>query len=390
MPLVRQRHRAALVALVVTVLTFPTAAKAQDQKVVTPAFDFSGVIFANWQQRSDSATKAVNGGQATNKFDVERAYLTFKMPAGDRASIRVTTDLFNSGVGGGNWTIRLKYAYLQWNFANDIGGTKGFNALARFGVVHTVLIDHVEGFWPRYLGTSGTDRNSFFSSADAGAAVLVNLPNKMGEVYWTLTNGSGYSTGEGDRFKDFAARVSLTPLGNSTSLFKTLTISPWFYDGSAGSKFFNGGAGQVGAVTDGLTKTRYGVFVGNKDPKLSLGVDWAMRTDQTEGGLNTTASPRTTTDVKGSLLSLFAIVRPGAFADPKGPMSRWGLVGRLDTFTPNTDANGKPANQFITAGAFLDLTSKVTMSLDVQNQTRKSGSTTPESKLLFLHFQAAF
>jgi hypothetical protein len=220
----------------------------------------------------------------------------------------------------------------------------------------------------------------------------------MGEVYGTLTNGSGYTAAEADRFKDLALRVSLTPLGNTTGIFKTVTISPWVYDGAAGSKFAVGGAGQVGsgtngAITDGLTKTRYGVFVGNKDPKLILGVDWAMRTDEQEGGLNTTASPRTTSDQKGSLLSLFGVVRPGAFADAKGPMGKWGVIGRLDTFTPNTTANSdgnKPANQFVTAGVFWDWTSRITTSLDLQQQTRKDGSITAETKVLFVHLQATF
>jgi hypothetical protein len=76
--------------------------------------------------------------------------------------------------------------------------------------------------------------------------------------------------------------------------------------------------------------------------------------------------------------------------DEKGPMSNWGLVGRIDTFTPNKDATGKPANQYTVFGAFWDLTSRITLSLDAQNQTRKDGSKTPETKVLFAHMQATF
>ena len=42
--------------------------------------DFSGVLYANFQYRGDKGTS-----KSQNKFDVERAYLTFRMPAGDRA-----------------------------------------------------------------------------------------------------------------------------------------------------------------------------------------------------------------------------------------------------------------------------------------------------------------
>src|SRR5690349_23878492 len=55
--------------------------------VTIPPLDFSGVIYSNFQYRVDQ------GNPNFNKFDLERAYLTFRMPAGDRASIRITTDV---------------------------------------------------------------------------------------------------------------------------------------------------------------------------------------------------------------------------------------------------------------------------------------------------------
>jgi hypothetical protein len=369
---------------------------AQDNQVKTPAFDFSGVLYANWQSRSDSTAKAQNAGKGSNKFDVERVYLNFRMPAGERASIRVTTDVYNSVTVGGyyaGWTVRLKYAYLQWNFANDIGGSKGFNALARFGMLHTVVVDHEEGFWPRYLSLTDVERTGgFFSSADVGAAGLVTLPNKMGEFYATITNGTGYGTAENDRFKDFAARISLTPLANGTSLIKGLTISPYAYIGNTASQFQNGGAGQVGPVPDGLTKNRYGAFIGNKDPRLTFGLGYGQRTETTERGLNTAGSPRITTDVTGKLSSAFVIVRPGSWMDPK-TTGKIALFGRLDSFQPVDSLDYK--SQLTIFGASYDINSKVTFSLDYQALSRKD---TPagtlaqpaETKTLFLHSQIIF
>jgi hypothetical protein len=169
---------------------------------------------------------------------------------------------------------------------------------------------------------------------------------------------------------------------------KTLTFSPWVYAGNSASKFQNGGTGQAGSVSDGLTRNRTGVFVGIKDRRLSAGFDYGRRTETTEGGANTAANPRTTTNVTGRVTAAFAIVRPGAFATPTGPASNWGVIARLDNAKPNTAAD--PANQFITAGLFWEPTSKVTISLDAQNQSRKHGSTTAESKVVFLHWQAFF
>jgi len=365
-------------------------------KVVTPALDFSGVIYANYQYRSDSATRAANGGKPGSKFDVERVYLNFRMPAGDRASIRVTADIFNNGDAATNgyykgWIARFKYAYLQLNVSNDLAGVKGLGALMRFGMLHTVVIDHEEGFWPRYLGQVAIERNGFFSSADVGAAVAVTLPHRWGEVYGTITNGPGYTASESDRFKDVALRVSLTPFANREALggwLNTLTVSPWAYAGQTASKFQNGGVGQVGGVSDGLARNRYGLFVGNKDRRLAFGLDYARRTETAEGGTNTATSPRTTTDVTGKVTSVFAIARPAAWKDVNSRSAIWGIIARCDEFKPD-DTKG-PANRFTTYSLFWEPTPRVTVSLDVQHQARKRGSTTPESNVLFLHWQALF
>jgi hypothetical protein len=382
--------------LALTAFAAPRAGRAQAAPV-TPAFDFSGVIYANFQRRTDDATKAANGGNAGSKFDLDRVYLNFRMPAGDRASIRVTTDVFNSADQSGTsyykgWTARLKYAYLQWNFANDIGGAKGLNATARFGMLQTVVVEHEEQYSPRYLSQTDLERTAgFFSSADLGAAVLVTLPKKMGEVYANVVNGPGYSAAEADRFKDPGVRLTLTPFANGNAIGawgKTLVISPWVYSGKTASKFQNGGTGQVGSVSDGLKRNRYGLFIATRDPRLTVGVNYGKRTETTEQGDNTVASPRATTDVSGRVMSGFVMIKPAAFKNPASQAAKWGLFARLDSFKPNTDA--EPSNQFSIISLFWEPTAKVTFSLDSQNLTRKNGSTTPESKGLFFHIQALF
>ena len=72
-------------------LAFPVVSSAQqpapDTTKPAPAasvsipVDFSGVIYANYQYRGDAGA-----AKSANKFDLERAYLTFRMPAG--ASLR--------------------------------------------------------------------------------------------------------------------------------------------------------------------------------------------------------------------------------------------------------------------------------------------------------------
>ena len=391
------------VALVPAQSVFAQA--AEPPKVVTPTLDFSGVIYGNYRYTYDSATKAANGTQATNKFDIERVYLNFRMPAGEDGSIRVTTDVFNNGgtCAGcyAGWTVRLKYAYFQYNFLHDIGGSKGFNAVARIGMLHTAQVDHEEGFFPRWISQVALERNGFFSSSDVGIAGLLTLPNKWGELYAVMDNGTGYSQIETDPYKEYAARLSLTPFGNGSNILKTLTLSPFVFVGHTASKFINGGTGQVGPVTDGNTRNREGVFLGLKDRRLTLGAEWAQRTETVELGSNTAASPRTTYDNSGTVTSAFAIVRPfELFADDPKQHSPFGIIARVDRFNPFSDQRSagpttgnqttSSANQLIIAGLFWDLNSKMTFSVDLQDLKPQGGSTTLESKVLFAHWQVAF
>lgn len=387
----------------------------QAPTVVTPALDFSGVVFGSYGYRTDSAAKAGLGGSNPNQFSVDRAYLTFKMPAGDNGAIRITTDIYQNTNSAQNsyyagWMVRIKYAYLQYTgLKNSVGD--GSSLVGRIGILHTVVIDHEEGFWPRYLNQTALEKNGFFSSADGGVAGLLTLGNKWGEVYGTITNGPGYGSYEKDRFKDFAARVSLTPLAHDkdmNAILKTFTISPWAYKGWVASSFAAGGAGQVGpgtngAITDGMQHDRYGIFTGLKERRLTAGAEWAQRTDGGEKGSNTTAAPRTTFDSTGRLLDAFAIIRPIELAN-SGEKSALSLVGRFDHFTPNTSptaanyAGSTPSYNYWVLGASYDVNQKITLALDWQKTTGTSFPTptgtniraTPDNSSIFLHFQATF
>src|SRR6516165_12127135 len=112
------------------VITLPAGAQTPTTPAPTPAtagFDFSGVIFGNWQIKTDSASKANLGGSSPNLFDLGRAYLTFRMPAGDNGAVRITTDIFQNTNPAQNayyagWVVRLKYGYLQYTGARNSMG----------------------------------------------------------------------------------------------------------------------------------------------------------------------------------------------------------------------------------------------------------------------------
>jgi hypothetical protein len=377
----------------------PAAPAPQPAAPAPSPLSFSGVIFGSYNYQLPT-TPAQLRNQTDNSFVVDRAYLTFRIAAGERTSIRVTTDVFQSTDSTSNaYTVRAKYAYLQYDAPKMANGAQ---VTGRIGILQNVLIDHLEAFWPRYLSQAATERAGYFSSADVGLATLVTLPHKWGEVYANVVNGPGYQLRERDRFKDFALRLTLTPLMNSSasSLFQTFTITAWGYKGATASTFVNGGVGQVGAVGEALDRSRAGVFVGIRDPRLIIGGEFTQRHDGAETGLNTALSPRVEATATGRLLSGFAIVRPLAFTDATGK-SPFGLVGRYDHVTPTASTTGfttapssSNAYHFLIGGVFYDLSQRAQIALDYQEALASNNdvSAAPpgQSKGYYAHFNVNF
>lgn len=336
----------------------PLALGAQTTAPAAPRLDFSGLIFGAFQYQTAA------GARNNNKFDVERAYLNFRMPVADRLSIRVTADLSAQQSGTGH-VLRDKYAFLQY----DRVPSKGWTGFVRAGILQTVTIEHHETFWPRWMGQTAVERFGYFSSADVGVAGQVGFPNKRGEAYAVISNGAGYTKPEADRFKSFAARASYTPLASGKhGLMTTFTVSPWVEINQAASKFVTGGAGQIGAVGTGLSRNRYGVFVGIRDPRLVIGAGASQRIDGTESGANTGASPRTVTDVTGKLYTFFTVVRPFQLVDStsKSPIS---FLARFDQVQPDTKLSSQ-SNHMFEASMIIDVahSKRAQIAFDFQEQ----------------------
>ena len=364
--------------------TRPAPPSPPPAATVSIPVDFSGVLYANFQYRGDKGPS-----KSQNKFDLERAYLTFRMPAGDRASIRITADVFQQTTTPNDafyrgWVIRAKYAYLQYDYLKSAS----WNGVVRGGLIHNVVIDHIESFWPRWISQSPVERSGFFSSSDAGVGTLVTLPNKFGEFYATIVNGPGYTSRETDRFKDYSARLSLTPLsGSGNKVIKTLALTGWTYVGAVASSFAAGGAGQIGPVGSSLPRKRSGVFLGVRDPRLSAGAEWDTRKDARETGANTLLSPRVEVDSTGRLVAGFATIKPFQLINDRSTMPL-GLIARWDRFKPNTATPGY-VNTVI-GGLTWDLNKKSALSLDYQEQTPTNGAIAAVTKTYFLHLVANF
>ena len=397
------RSRLAFAALLVVIASLPSAAQtapAAAQPAPVPPLSVSGLVFGSYNYQLPT-TPAQLANQNDNGFIVDRAYLTVRAPAGDRLSVRLTTDVYQTSETNAQnaYTIRAKYAYLQYDPAKFANGGSMY---ARLGILQNVVIDHIENFWPRYLSQSAIERAGFFSSADVGLAAGALLPNRMGELYATIANGPGYTSRERDRFKDYAIRLSLTPFANraDSPLLQTFTLTGWGYKGSTASAFVNGGAGQIGAVGEALDRSRAGLFVGIKDPRLVLGGELAMRHDGGDAGANTAVSPRTGTTTSGRVLSAVTQIRPFAFTNGTG-RSPVGVVARYDLVSPSTSTTNVTAppatsNSYHTliGGVFYDPNQRAQFALDYQETLATSNelSNAPPapSKGYYLHFMVNF
>ncbi|HUO52158.1 MAG TPA: hypothetical protein VMT93_06555 [Gemmatimonadaceae bacterium] len=346
-----------------------------------PSWNFSAWIFGAYNYQTDSTTKAVNNGNPTSKFTVDRAYLTFRGMVAPDWGFRVTTDVVTLGSGAGysGLTIRLKYAWMQWDFAHaaDPNDMSGF---ARIGQITTVAIDNEERFWPRWIQKTGLEYWAIQpSSADLGAGAQLNLPGKWGNAYFVLDNGTGYSVAnDADRYKDAALRLSLTPMGKSTGLWKTLELNGWYQVGRSQNTFATG----PGAYKAGLENNSYGVFLGNADPRFQFGFDYAERITQ-----SVKASDSSIVDNTAKLTDGFVVVRPFLFNDPKG--TPLGVILRYDTYQGNTNVSTK--NHLFIATLFYDVAKSSSLGISYQGQTQASPSSPLADKTIWqLNYQITF
>ena len=331
-----------------------------------PQLEFSGVMFGNFQYRTDNRAKNFN------KFDIERVYLNFRVALNERTRIRATTDIYQQQNSPQDayylgWAVRFKYAFVQYDYYQS----PNLNARATFGMAQTLIIDYDEQYWARWISTDPIERAGLMSSSDLGVVTSVALPNRWGELYATYMNGPGYQSREMDRFKDPAARLAITPFGRSkTPLLSTLAIVPWAYKGTVASRFVNGGVGQVGAVGSGLDRDRWGIFVGARDPRLTLGAHYAGFRGEGENGNNTLASPRVVFDTTGQLLSVYGLAKPLVLLDTA--WNKLGIVGRYDRVVTNTATDAR-YHVFI-GGLTWDVARRFTVSANYQEQLSDQGT----------------
>jgi hypothetical protein len=381
------RHIVNRTLLVLIAGAIPAIAAAQQtpSQPATPAaatptasvpVEFSGLFFPQFIYGGAKG----NGTRSVNQFQLERAYLTAKAKIGDRTSLRFTSDIYRPG-GNNGYTMRAKYAYVQYDYWTNGEGFMGTNAQVRLGMQQTVLNETEEAFWPRYVAKIAAERAGFFSSADLGASTTLSF-NGMGELFAEVANGPGYATPENDRFKDYSVRLTLTPFGSTMA--KGLVLAPWFYKGTVQSAL---------QPAEGRKHDRAGIFAGYKAPAFMLGGDYETSTNENERNSPTGV---VTEDRSGKVLSAYTHLKPFAMMSPTGSKT-WGVLLRWDQvsgdtgYLPNNGDFPVVKGKFIVAGITHDVNSKLSWSLDWQQQS-PNGAAAPalDLRTYNLHVSAAF
>jgi hypothetical protein len=373
-------------ALVAGAIPAIAAAQQTPSQPATPApvatptasvpIEFSGLLFPQFIYGGAKG----NGTRSANQFQLERAYLTAKAKIGDRTTLRLTSDIYRPG-GNNGYTMRAKYAYVQYDYWTNGEGFMGTNGQVRLGMQQTVLNETEEAFWPRYVAKIAAERAGFFASADLGASTTLSF-NGVGELFAEVANGPGYATPENDRFKDYSARLTLTPFGGTTA--KGLVLAPWIYKGTVQSAL---------QPAEGRKHDRAGVFAGYKTPAFMVGGDYEVSTNENErnapGGV-------VTEDRSGKVLSAYTHLKPFAMMSPTGDKT-WGILLRWDQvsgdngYVPNNGDFPVLKGKFIVAGITHDVNSKLSWALDWQQQS-PNGAAAPalDLRTYNLHVSAAF
>jgi len=342
--------------------------------------EFSGVLYPQFIYGGAKG----NGTRSANRFELERAYLNARARISDRASLRLTTDVFRPAANA-SYTLRAKYAYAQYDYWMNGEGFLGANGQVRLGMQQTVIIEQEESFWPRWIARTGVERAGYFSSSDLGASTTWSLGGGATEVFAMVANGNGYATPESDRYKDYSARVSFSPFGLPTSANGGLVISPWYYKGTRPGTL---------APTEGRKLDRMGVFAGWRSPAVIATAHFAQATAQREQAV---PGDVLTSDESSTILSAHVHLKPLRLLNPTGSTAlglifRWDAIDGDDQYpSPGGEFKARDG-RFIVAGFTHELSKKLQWAIDYQQQSPRGDPAlnAQDLRTYNLHVSAAF
>src|SRR3954469_16016160 len=203
----------------------------------TPSVKVGVTLYTDFTyQQSPTATDADGNTINPSGFNVQRSYINVTGNLNHIVSFRITPDVTResglitlgsgSTIGNDSLIFRIKYAFGQVNL--DDWMPKG--SWVRFGIQQTPLLDYEEGIYRyRFQGTTFTEREGFYNSADAGASFHLNFPKNYGEIHAGYYNGEGYAKTDPNDQKAVEIRGTIRPFATMAPVLRGLRITGFYF-----------------------------------------------------------------------------------------------------------------------------------------------------------------
>ena len=236
--------RVCVVATVVAGLLIPGLAFAQvtPAQAITPPDDTPRIgvgvtLYADYTYQMDPQIKDTDGNTVNpNMFNVSRAYINVTGQLNHLVAFRITPDIVRQDglvtltapnvISNDSLVYRIKYAFMQFNL--DDWMTRG--SWARFGIQQTPYLDFAENIYRyRFQGTTFTEREGFYNSADGGASFHYNFPSNYGDVHVGVFNGEGYAKTDPNDQKAIEIRGTVRPFASGAPLARGLRLTAFYF-----------------------------------------------------------------------------------------------------------------------------------------------------------------
>src|SRR3989449_5064129 len=203
----------------------------------TPSIKVGAVIYADYTYTLDPKTADADGNLIHfSQFNVSRSYINVTGNISHIVAFRITPDIVRqsglislgpgSSVSNDSLIFRIKYAFAQVNL--DDWMTRG--SWARFGIQQTPLLDYEEGIYRyRFQGTTFTEREGFYNSADAGASFHYNFPSNYGELHLGVFNGEGYAKTDPNDQKAVEIRGTVRPFARNVPILRGIRVTGFYF-----------------------------------------------------------------------------------------------------------------------------------------------------------------
>jgi hypothetical protein len=202
----------------------------------TPSVKVGVTLYTDFTyQQNPTATDSDGNVINPSSFNVSRSYINVTGNLNHIISFRITPDvtresgLVTPGTGtsisNDSLVFRIKYAFGQVNL--DDWMPKG--SWVRLGIQQTPLLDYEEGIYRyRFQGTTFTEREGFYNSADAGVSFHTNFPKNYGEIHTGFYNGDGYAKPEANDRHAFDIRGTVRPFAQGAAILRGLRLTGYY------------------------------------------------------------------------------------------------------------------------------------------------------------------